>query len=164
VSENALPAAAPVPPEQALANFLGRPTLEQKERLEAAMLRMPQVAIPVRHFFAAGLYAREIVIPAGVTATGKVHREEHVSIMVSGDMTIDTEEGVRRVSGYNVFIAAPGTKRVGYAHEATVWITVHRNPDELRDETDIEAMLVEAWPPVSVLTKLNEIQSLEGAP
>ncbi len=124
---------------------LKAPTRTEIEALEDHLVEMPQVEIPVVHRFAEGLYAREIVIPADTLMTGKVHKHEHVSIMVSGDMTVLAEDGMKRITGYHVFVSPPGTKRVGYAHAETVWLTVHTNPDNLREPEAVEAMLVEDW-------------------
>lgn len=112
---------------RALMEAAKTPSRAQIDTIEAGLLQLPQVEIPVEHRFAEqeGLYAREIVIPAGTLMTGRVHKNQHVSIMISGDMTVLTETGMQRVKGYHCWICPPGTKRVGYAHSETRWITVH---------------------------------------
>lgn len=132
---------------------LDAPSREQIERLEGHLVQHPQVAIPVVNRFAAGMYVREITIPADTLMTGKVHRAEHVSIMLSGEMTVLTESGMRRVCGPQVFISPPGTKRVGYSHTETRWVTVHLNPDECREVELIESRLVEPWSIAEVLER-----------
>lgn len=114
-------------------------------RLEAAMLAMPQVEIETRHDFAAGLYARTIVIPAGVALTGKVHLEGHLNMVSKGRITVWTEEGMRTIDATDapaILASEPGMKRVGYAHEETVWTTIHANPEDLRDIAALERALV----------------------
>jgi hypothetical protein len=127
------------------------PTRAHIERLEEHLVQHQQVEIPAVHRFAAGLYCREITIPADTLMTGKVHRAEHVSIMLSGDMTVLTADGMRRVQGPQVFISPAGTKRVGYAHTEVRWVTVHLNPDDTTDVALIESRLVEAWSVQAVL-------------
>jgi hypothetical protein len=119
------------------------PTRAQIEELERHMLRLPQADIKVVHRFAPGLYMREITVPADCYMTGRVHKFEHVSVMVSGEMDTLVDGRMQRVSGYHPFIAPAGTKRVGHTLTEVVWLTVHLNPDELRDITAIEAMLCE---------------------
>lgn len=111
------------------------PSRQQIDTIEAGLLQLPQVEIPVQHRFAEqqGLYAREIVIPKDALMTGRVHKHQHVSIMISGDMTVLTETGMQRVKGYHCWICPPGTKRVGYAHEETRWLTVHHT-DHMQPE------------------------------
>lgn len=96
------------------------------ERLEAAMLELPQVDIPVEHFFGDQVYLRKILIPRGTMATGRIQKFEHISIVISGDMTVWNEhDGLVRVKGPAITVVKPGTKRVGYAHEDTLWATAH---------------------------------------
>lgn len=117
------------------------PTREQIEALERHMRKLPPLAITTTHYFANGLYAREIFIPKGCLLTGKVHRAEHLNIVSCGDITVWTEQGMKRVKAPFTMVSKPGTKRVGLAHEDTVWTTVHATC-----ETDIdalEALLVE---------------------
>lgn len=112
---------------RALIEAAKTPNRQQIDAFEAGLLQLPQIDIPVQHRFAEeeGLYSREIVIPKGALMTGRVHKHQHVSIMISGDMTVLTETGMQRVKGYHCWICPPGTKRVGYAHEETRWLTVH---------------------------------------
>lgn len=112
--------------------------------LEAVMLAMPehQIEIKTTHHFAPGVYMREIFIPKGTTLTGKIHKTEHLNILSQGDLSVWTEEGIKRLSASTVIASQPGVKRVGYAHEDSVWITVHPNVSEARDVESIEASLV----------------------
>jgi quercetin dioxygenase-like cupin family protein len=115
------------------------PTMRAKViALEEILLAAPQAVIPVTHRFAnpgtrLGVYAREIFIPKGTVLTGKIHKTEQINFMLKGDMSVLTEEGIKRVQAPFTIVSPPGTKRVAYAHEDTVWTTVHAT-----DETDIE--------------------------
>lgn len=123
------------------------PTRAQIDRLEEELLKHPQVEIPPRHYFAAGLYAREITIPAGTMLTGKIHRTEHLNIISKGDITVWTEDGMKRLQAPFCLVSRPGTKRVGYAHTDTVWTTIHATT-----ETDLEALEHELIEPAALLT------------
>ena len=86
----------------------------------------PQVEIPVTHYIHGGMYARQITIPKDTFITGQLYKFDHFDVMISGDVTISTDDGVRkRITGYNVFEGLSGKKRAGYAHEDTTWITFH---------------------------------------
>ncbi|MCA8087501.1 hypothetical protein [Burkholderia cenocepacia] len=95
------------------------------EALESQIEKLPQAECPVRHIFAPGIYAREMTIPAGVVLTGAVHRTEHLNIVSKGRITVSTDDGMKEVRAPFAFVSKPGTKRVGYAHEETVWTTIH---------------------------------------
>jgi hypothetical protein len=122
------------------------PTREQIERLEAYMLTLGaevgEVELPTWHHFADGLVARSILIKAGTLLTGAVHKTEHLNI-ASGDITVWTEAGMKRLTGFAVMASQPGAKRVGLAHADTHWTTVHTNPDNCRDITTLEDRLLD---------------------
>lgn len=103
-------------------------------RLEAEVRKLPQVDCPVRNIFAPGIYAREMTIPKGVTATGAVHKTEHLSIVV-GHCMVTTDDGVREINGMHTFVSKPGAKRALHAIEKTVFTTIHPT-----DETDLEKL------------------------
>lgn len=118
------------------------PTREQIQRLESHIAELPQAVIETRHHFAHGLYAREIVIPEGCLLTGKVHAEEHLNIVSKGRIVVWTEDGMREVCAPFTMVSRPGTKRVGYAIEETVWTTIHANPEDDTDLKILEAKLI----------------------
>lgn len=91
-----------------------------------------------RHFFAPGLYAREVFLPAGSCAIGKVHLKDHLCVVL-GDLSIYSPAGVKRVDGYDTFNTAAGEQRTVYAHTDSWFTTFHANPGEERDLAKIEA-------------------------
>lgn len=97
----------------------------QIEALEAHLLTLPQVALECRHYFASGLYGRELHIPAGTVLTGAIHKREHINIIIKGKIEVATENGAKIIEGPCVIVSPPGTKRVGIALEDTIWMTVH---------------------------------------
>ena len=101
--------------------------------LEIEMLKMPQLDLPIKHYFSPGLYARELFIPAGTLLTGKVHKFEHLNIMSQGDMSVLTENGIKRVQAPFTIVSPAGTKRIAFAHTDTVWTTIHAT-----EETDLD--------------------------
>ena len=106
---------------------------EKLLRLEAELLALPQLEIPVRHYFSPGIYAREVTIPAGSVVTGKIHKYAHLNVVSKGDISVLTEDGVKRIAAPFTFVSPPGTKRAGWTHAETVWTTIHAT-----DETDLE--------------------------
>lgn len=105
---------------------------------EDELKKFPQTDIPPVHYFADGIYAREITIPKGTVLTGKIHKTEHLNIISKGEISVVTEEGNKRISAPFTFVAKPGTKRVGYAHEDTVWTTIHASKEKDLEKLEIE--------------------------
>lgn len=110
------------------------------ERLEDEILQLPQAVMPLEHFFAQGLYARQLTIPKDCVLTGAIHKFEHINVLLKGDMTVVTEDGPRRIQAPYVMVSRPGTKRAGFAHEESIWLTVHAC--EAKTEAEAEALLV----------------------
>lgn len=101
-------------------------TVEEKVlAVEKLMREQGQpVAIETKHYFAPGLYAREILIPKGTLATSKIHLFEHIDIISKGEISVLTDEGMKRITAPATFVSKPGLKRIGYAHEDTVWVSI----------------------------------------
>ena len=106
--------------------------------LEESMLDMPdELHIKeeeyTNHYFAPGVYARELLIPQGATLTGKIHKTKHLNIVSKGKIMVASLDGQKIIEAPYVFVSEPGTKRAGYALEDTVWVTIH-----VTEETDVE--------------------------
>ena len=112
---------------------------EKVERIEDEISNLPQAHCPVRHYFAGGVYAREMTIPGGVVITGAVHRHEHLCTVSQGRISVSTDEGMKELSAPCTIISQPGAKRVGYALETTVWTTYHI----VGDEYDLDKIMAE---------------------
>ena len=117
------------------------PTREQVKRLQDAMAQLPQAELETFHHFADGMYCRVLPRPAGCLIVGKVHRKEHFYIVCSGTVKVTTDEGVREVTGPEVIVSSPGTKRAVLALTDAVCLTVHRT--DATDLDEIEAELIE---------------------
>lgn len=113
-------------------------TSAQIDRLQTAMAAMPQLLIEPKHFFGTDVYVREVTLPADTTAIGKIHKTRHVCIISKGDVTVLTEHGLERIKAPATIISEPGTRRVVYAHEESVWTTIHGTK-----ETDIDKLEAE---------------------
>lgn len=95
---------------------------------------------PVKHHFAPGLYAREILIPAGFVIVGKIHRHAHINTISKGRVVVATEFGTQELVAPCTFVSQPGTKRAVVAQEDTIWTTYH--PTEETDLAKIEAHVI----------------------
>lgn len=110
------------------------PTPEQVRKLEDHLAKMPQVDFQTQHLVHGGMYARTIFIPAGTVLTGAMLKAENICV-VHGDITVTTDEGVRRLTGFHVLPATAGHKRAGLAHADTWWTAIVQT-----DLGDVEAI------------------------
>jgi hypothetical protein len=114
------------------------------EALEAEWEKLPQVEIPVVHRYTGGIYAREIIIPEDTFLTGKIYKDDHFDVMVYGDITVTSDEGRKRLTGFHVFEGKRGKKRAGYAHSETKWMTFCSSP-EMDDEDYIDHLTCKSF-------------------
>jgi quercetin dioxygenase-like cupin family protein len=119
------------------------PTREQILRLQEAMLPVQCPMPEAVHHFAAGMYAREFSMPAGMVVVGKIHRHEHLMMVLRGRATVVDEFGRYEVAAGYIQTSRPGAKRVVRAHEDTTFVTVHLNPSNTLDLGQIEAEHIE---------------------
>jgi len=107
--------------------------------LEAEMKRFPAAVCPVTHRFTPGIYARTTLLPAGTLLTSMEHKTEHPFVITEGRIGVTSgNEGQVIYEAPYIGVTKPGTKRVLYAFEDTVWTTFHAT-----NETDVEKIAAE---------------------
>ena len=104
---------------------------------EAQLKALKQHDTDIDHEVFGGISCRTAHIPGGMSFVGQVHKHDHINIVV-GDITIVTDDGTVRLTGYNVLPTKAGSKRVAYTHAPTTWTTIHAT-----DLTDVQA--IEDW-------------------
>ena len=110
-------------------------TREQIEKLQAEMVKMPQAELVTEHFFVPGMYCRRVFRSAGTLIVGKVHKQPHFFLCAAGEIIAWTENGMKRLQAGDVVECKPGTKRVTWATQDSVGITIHKT-----DKTDLNEM------------------------
>lgn len=91
---------------------------------------------PLTHRFTPGMYSRQIFMPAGSLILTERHKTTHPFVVSQGDLSVWTAEaGVVRLRAPYTGITTPGTQRIIYIHEDTIWTTFH-----VTDETDPEVI------------------------
>ena len=110
--------------------------------LEAALLARPDCLLlddmEYRHWFAPGLYGREITMPANLCLTTMIHASENIAFLLKGAITIYTEKGIEYFEAPHTMITKIGTKRAMLTHGEVIFTTVHHNPDNI---TDIDTLV-----------------------
>lgn len=126
-------------------------------RLQEVMAQMPQAELETRHYFADGMYAREIPRAAGTLIVGKIHRREHFYIVTKGRVQVVTDDGTQIIEAPAVIVSKPGTKRAVLALEDSVCMTVHRT-----DNTDLDTIEAELIEPedIALFDARNKLKEL----
>lgn len=130
------------------------PTIDQIRALEHELVKLPPAECPITHHFADGMYGREMFIPAGVMLTGRTHKHGHLNFLMSGEIIVWTEEGMKRLTAPQILPSSAGIKRVGYAVTDCIWATVH-----ITDLTDHEEIVEEMTIPEFIPQR--EVRAIE---
>ena len=119
---------------QILGDMQNRTYINVVRDVQKQLSESPDVIdVPVQHHFAPGVYMRQMDAAAGTLVVSKMHRTEHMNILLKGSLTVATEDGIELLKAPCVLKSMPGTKRIGYFHEDSSWITIHPTSD-----TDLE--------------------------
>jgi len=98
-----------------------------------------QAVCPVTHHLENGLYTREIFMPAGQLVISFIHKQNHPSFFMEGDMSLLMDTGeVKRVKAPMTVHTEVGTQRVAYIHEDTRWVCVYRTDADTVEEAEKE--------------------------
>lgn len=95
-----------------------------------------------KHSFAEGIYIREMRMKKGQLVFSAIHKHSYPFFLLSGNLAISSEKGVEEFLAPYYVVTPEGTKRVGYAIEDSIVVTVHANPSNTEDLKEIEKMNV----------------------
>lgn len=90
--------------------------------LEAVLREHEQVKIFTDHVIHAGMYARTILVPAGVVLTGALMKIATV-LIISGEFILYAGDEAVELNGYHVITGQPNRKQAGIARTDT-WVTM----------------------------------------
>ena len=117
------------------------PSIEDINKLQAEMVKMPQVELETEHYFSDGMYCRKVSRKAGTLIVGKVHKKAHFFMCAKGEIIAWTENVMKKLVAGDIIESKPGTKRVTLAVSDAIGITFHKT--DKTDLDEIEAELIE---------------------
>ena len=98
-----------------------------------------QEVMPVTHHLQDGLYTREVFMPKGMLVVSFIHKQNHPSFFMSGEMSVLLDTGeVKRIKAPMRVMTEIGTQRVAYMHEDCVWACVYRTDAKTVEEAEKE--------------------------
>mgnify|MGYP003139249909 CR=1 FL=1 len=99
---------------------------------------------PLKHTFADGIYVRQMSMKAGTMVVGAIHKHLHVWFLLTGNIAVATEDTIEEYIAPCYVVATPGTKRVIYAVEDSIFVNIHKNPTNTQDISYLEREIVAA--------------------
>lgn len=108
---------------------------------DGKILNVPDL-IPITHEFADQIYLRKMVLKKGTVVVGAKHNHEHVWFLLSGNVNIkESDELINHIAPCYT-ISKPGAKRIIYANEDSIFINVHKNPNNIKNIKKLEDEIV----------------------
>lgn len=106
------------------------------DELELAMQHYPEVNCETDHDFTPGLYGRTIFMPSGTLIVSRIHKTEHQFIISAGVVAVKNNDDEWEIlSAPYKGTTLPGTRRLLYTIENTMWTTYHPVPIMPQDDS-----------------------------
>jgi hypothetical protein len=102
--------------------------------------------IPITHKFADQLYIRQMDMKAGQIVVGAIHNHLHVWFLMTGRVLINNNGNKIEHIAPCYTVSKPGSRRVIYAVEDSIFINVHKNPTNTKDIKELEKEIVSMTP------------------
>ena len=97
---------------------------------------------PLKHSFADGIYVRQMNMKKDSVVVGAIHNHLHVWFLLTGHITVATEDNIEDYIAPCYVTSTPGVKRVIYANEESIFVNVHKNPTNTQDLDELESEIV----------------------
>ena len=97
---------------------------------------------PIKHAFADGIYIRQMDMAKDTVVVGAIHKHLHVWFLLTGHVTIATEDVTEDYIAPCYVVSTPGVKRVILANEDSIFVNIHKNPSNTRDLDELEKEIV----------------------
>ena len=95
-----------------------------------------------KHTFADGVYVRQMTIAKDEIVIGAIHKHLHVWVLLSGHITVLTEDNIEEYKAPHTVLSTPGVKRIIYGNEESIFTNVHKNPTNTEDIKELEKQIV----------------------
>ena len=97
---------------------------------------------PVKHTFADSIYVRQMDIKKGGVVVGAIHKHLHVWFLLTGHISVATENTTEDYIAPCYVVSTPGVKRVKLANEDSIFVNIHKNPSNTKDIDELEKQIV----------------------
>lgn len=92
--------------------------------------------VKVVHHFAAGLYSKEMRVPAGVEIGKHVHEFDHFSMLMQGSVELDVDGEISVQHAPALLTIRAGAQHVITALTDVVWHCIHATTETDPDKVD----------------------------
>jgi hypothetical protein len=98
--------------------------------------------IPIKHLFADQVYIRQMNMKQDQVVVGAIHNHLHIWFLMEGRVIINNNGDIVEHIAPCYTVSEPGSKRIIYAIEDSVFVNVHKNPSNTKNIKDLEKDIV----------------------
>tara|TARA_E500000331_G_scaffold205474_1_gene197106 strand:- start:785 stop:1219 length:435 start_codon:yes stop_codon:yes gene_type:complete len=98
--------------------------------------------VPLKHSFADQIYIRQMEMKKGTMVIGAIHNHKHVWFLLTGHLTISNNKDVQDYEAPCYVVSEAGTQRAIYANEDSIFVNIHKNPENIENIDELEKEIV----------------------
>jgi len=92
---------------------------------------------PIKQHIEGGFYTRELFMPKGGVIVSMIHKQQHPSFLLKGDVSYLLDNGeVNRITAPHTIFTQIGTQRVFVVHEDSVFVDVYKTDAKTFEEAE----------------------------
>jgi len=110
-----------------------------------------------KHYFAPGIYIREMVIKEGDFAIGRKHKTKHFNIILSGYGKMIYNGSVKEIKAGDIFVSEPETRKAVSATEEIRILNIFPSNETSVEKLEKELVYEEPEPTDEEMKLFNEI-------
>jgi len=94
---------------------------------------------PLKQHLEGGIYTRELFMPKASLIVSMIHKQQHPSFLLKGELSYLTDEGkVVKIKAPHKIFTQIGTQRVFYTHEDCIWCCVYKTDAKTFEEAEAD--------------------------
>jgi len=105
-----------------------------------SIAEMPDVSI--KHQFADQIYIRQMDLKKGQVIVGAIHNHLHAWFLLTGKVLINNNGELIEHIAPCYTVSKPGSQRLIYAMEDSIFVNIHKNPSNTQDIKELEDTIV----------------------
>jgi hypothetical protein len=99
-----------------------------------------EIDLGTQHHFSSGVYAKQMMLPAGYFALSHAHTYDHLSILASGEVVIKTDNNEETYKAPSCINIKKGINHSITAIKDAVWFCIHAT--EETDSSKVDEVLI----------------------
>ena len=115
---------------------------------------------PLKQHIEGGFYTRELFMPKGAVIVSMIHKQQHPSFLLKGDVSYLLDNGeVNRITAPHTIFTQIGIQRVFVVHEDSIFADVYKTDATIFEEAEADVYTMDYKEVIKILNK-EECQQL----